>query len=69
MSNPSSLVIQFLKNIPRAQVAGFSPKQIENHSPLLTEAHPKLSAQLKSGLQSTGSSRHFRTLMRAIDRH
>jgi hypothetical protein len=69
MPNPAALIIQFLKNIPCAQVACFSPKQIKNHPPLLTEAHPKLSAQLKSGLESTGSSRQFRTLTPAIDRH
>jgi hypothetical protein len=56
MANPSPLIIQFFKNIPRAQMAGFSPKQIKNHPPLLTQAHPKRSAQLKSGLESTGSS-------------
>jgi hypothetical protein len=55
MANPSPLIIQFFKNIPRAQMASFSPQQIKDHPPLLTQAHPKLPAQLKSGLESTGS--------------
>jgi hypothetical protein len=61
VSNPSALIIQFFENIPRTQMAGFSPKQIKDHPPLLTQAHPKLSAQLKSGLQSAGSSGPIRT--------
>jgi hypothetical protein len=69
VTNPSPLIIQFFKNIPRTQVAGFCPKQIKNHAPLLTEAHTEFSAQLKSGLETTGSSGQFRTLMPAIDRH